>query len=37
MLPSTGSTTWDTIGQVAIALAIATTLVLMVRDYRNRR
>jgi len=37
MIPSTGSATWDTIGQIALTLALATTLVLMVRGYRNRR
>lgn len=37
MIPSTGSATWDTIGQIAIALMLATSLVLMVRHYRNRR
>ena len=37
MLPSSGSATWDTIWQVALALAMATALVLMIRDYRNRR
>ena len=37
MIPSSGSPTWDLIWQIGLALAMATTLVLMVRDYRNRR
>jgi hypothetical protein len=37
MIPSTGSGTWDTILQIALALALLTSLVLLVRDYRRRR
>jgi len=37
MLPSSGSATWDLIWQIGVALAMATTLVLIIRDYRNRR
>ena len=37
MIPSTGSATWDTLGQIALALLMTTSLVLLVRDYRNRR
>jgi hypothetical protein len=37
MLPSTGSGAWDTIAQIAVAVAITVGLVLIIRDYRNRR
>ena len=37
MIPSTGSATWDTLGQIALALLMTISLVLMIRDYRNRR
>lgn len=34
---STGSPTWDAVLQIAIAGVLLVTLVLLVRDYRNRR
>jgi LPXTG-motif cell wall-anchored protein len=37
MVPSTGSTGWDAVLQIGIAAAMLVTLVLLVRDYRNRR
>ncbi len=36
MIPSTGSTGWDVVVQIAIALALLTTLVLLVKNYRDR-
>lgn len=37
MVPSTGSPTWDVILQIGIVLALVTLLVLLGRDYLNRR
>jgi hypothetical protein len=34
---STGSAGWDTVLQIGIAGALLATLVLLARDYRNRR
>ena len=34
---STGSAFWDTVLEIGIAAALTVTLVLLVRDYRNRR
>jgi hypothetical protein len=34
---STGSAVWDTVLEIGIAAALLVTLVLLVRDYRNRR
>jgi hypothetical protein len=34
---STGSPTWDAVLQIGIAGVLLITLVLLVRDYRNRR
>jgi hypothetical protein len=34
---STGSPTWDAVLQIGIAGALLVTLVLLARDYRNRR
>jgi hypothetical protein len=34
---STGSTAWDTLLEIGIAAAMLVTLVLLIRDYRNRR
>ena len=34
---STGSPTWDAVLQIGIAGVLLVTLVLLVRDYRNRR
>jgi hypothetical protein len=36
MFPSTGSGTWDVVLQIGIALALLVTIVLMVRNYRDR-
>lgn len=36
MIPSTGSGTWDVVLEVGIALALVVTLVLMIRNYRDR-
>ena len=36
MIPSTGSATWDTVLQVAIALTLLVSLVLLWRNYRGR-
>jgi LPXTG-motif cell wall-anchored protein len=37
MFPSTGSGTWDTVLQLAIAAALLLSIVLLIRDYRGRR
>lgn len=37
MVPSTGSPTWDVILQIAIVGALVALLVLLGRDYLNRR
>jgi hypothetical protein len=34
---TTGSATWDTILQIGIAAALVVTLIVLVRNYRNRR
>jgi hypothetical protein len=34
---STGSAAWDTVLQIGIAAALLVTLVLLARNYRNRR
>jgi hypothetical protein len=34
---STGSSIWDTVLEIGIAAALLVTLVLLLRDYRNRR
>jgi hypothetical protein len=36
MFPSTGSETLDVILQVALALAVVTSIVLLIRNYRDR-
>jgi hypothetical protein len=36
VIPSTGSSGWDVVVQVAIAIALLTTLVLLVKNYRDR-
>ncbi|CCG04544.1 doubtful CDS [Blastococcus saxobsidens DD2] len=36
MIPSTGSSELDTIGQIAIALLLVVTIVLLIRNYRGR-
>jgi hypothetical protein len=36
MLPGTGSETWDTVLQIALALTLLVTIVLLIRNYRGR-
>ena len=36
MIPGTGSGGWDTVLQIAIALALLVSIVLLVRNYRGR-
>jgi hypothetical protein len=36
MIPGTGSGTWDTILQVAIALALLVGIVVLIRNFRDR-
>lgn len=36
MIPGTGSATWDAVLQVGIFLALLTTLLLMIKNYRDR-
>jgi hypothetical protein len=36
MIPGTGSAGWDTVLQIAIALALLTTIILLIRNYRGR-
>jgi hypothetical protein len=36
MIPGTGSAAWDTVLQIAIALALLVTLVLLIKNYRGR-
>jgi hypothetical protein len=36
MIPGTGSTAWDTVLQVAIALTLLVSIVLLIKNYRNR-
>jgi hypothetical protein len=36
MIPGTGSTTWDTVLQVAIALTLLVSIVFLIRHYRGR-
>jgi low affinity Fe/Cu permease len=36
MFPSTGSQTWDVVLQIAIALALLVSIVLMIKNYRGR-
>jgi hypothetical protein len=36
MFPSTGSAGWDVVLQIAIALALLVTIVLMIKNYRDR-
>jgi hypothetical protein len=35
-MPSTGSAGWDTVLQVAIALALLVSIVLLIRNFRGR-
>jgi hypothetical protein len=36
MIPSTGSAGWDAVLQIAIVLALLVTIVLMIKNYRDR-
>jgi hypothetical protein len=36
MIPSTGSAGWDTVLQIAIVLALLITIILMIKNYRDR-
>jgi hypothetical protein len=36
MFPGTGSTTWDTVLQIGIALTLLVSIVLLIRNYRGR-
>jgi LPXTG-motif cell wall-anchored protein len=36
MIPSTGSETWDVVLQVGIALALLVSIVLLIKNYRDR-
>jgi hypothetical protein len=36
MIPGTGSAGWDLVLQIAIALALLVSIVLLIRNYRNR-
>ncbi len=36
MIPGTGSAGWDLVLQIAIALALLVTLVLLIKNYRDR-
>jgi hypothetical protein len=36
VIPSTGSSGWDTILQIVLALALVLTLVVLIRNYRDR-
>ena len=36
MIPGTGSGTWDTVLQIALALALLVSIVLLIRNYRDR-
>ena len=36
VIPGTGSSGWDLVVQIAIALALVVTLVLMIKNYRDR-
>jgi LPXTG-motif cell wall-anchored protein len=36
VLPATGSAGWDVVVQVAIALALLVSIVLLIRNYRGR-
>jgi len=36
MIPGTGSGTWDTVLQVAIAVALLISIGLLIKNYRGR-
>jgi len=36
VIPGTGSSGWDVVVQIAVAVALLVTLVLLVRNFRDR-
>ena len=36
MIPGTGSAAWDVVLQIAIALALLVSILLMIKNYRGR-
>ncbi len=36
MIPGTGSAGWDTVLEVAIVLAVLVTIILMIKNFRDR-
>jgi hypothetical protein len=36
MIPGTGSAGWDTVLQIAIAVTLLVSIVLLIRNYRGR-
>ena len=36
MIPGTGSAGWDAVLQIAIVLALLVTIILMIKNYRDR-
>jgi hypothetical protein len=36
MIPSTGSAEWDVVLEIAIGVTLLVTLILLIRNYRNR-
>jgi hypothetical protein len=36
VIPGTGSAAWDTVLQIGIALALLVSIVLLIRNYRDR-
>jgi hypothetical protein len=36
MIPGTGSAGWDAVLQIAIVLALLITIILMIKNYRDR-
>lgn len=36
MIPGTGSSGWDVVLQIAIAVALLVSIVLLIRNYRGR-
>ena len=37
MIPGTGSSGWDAVLQIAVALALLGSIVLLIKNYRDRR
>jgi hypothetical protein len=36
MIPGTGSAEWDVVLQIAIALALLVSIILLIKNYRGR-